>query len=240
MEGNAEEARAFAETTNNRELLQYFFNCEFEPVIAGQNSTRVLDVFTIPVLHSVLLGPFNTLWNTLFEHFPSEAEAFATYFGMKSADKGGDFNGKTVKDIIHDEEKLIHLEESLPPNASIFAECLRGIANVHNVVVSETLDPAFETIISDFVANWKILEEQFDIGCTLKIHIIGTHMLDAIKETGKTFHDETDEVVEMAHYRVYDFEKTHGYLVSVRKMQTDIAAVKGRLLLEHLNSVHLR
>ena len=62
---------------------------------------------------------------------------------MKSAGKGGDFNGKTVKDIIHDEEKLIHLEESLPPNASIFAECLRGIANVHNVVVSETLDPAF-------------------------------------------------------------------------------------------------
>ena len=240
LEGNAEEARAFAETTNNRELLQYFFNCEFEPVIAGQNSTRVLDVFTIPVLHSVLLGPFNTLWNTLFEHFPSEAEAFATYFGMKSADKGGDFNGKTVKDIIHDEEKLIHLEESLPPNASIFAECLRGIANVHNVVVSETLDPAFETIISDFVANWKILEEQFDIGCTLKIHIIRTHMLDAIKETGKTFHDETDEVVEMAHYRVYDFEKTHGYLVSVRKMQTEIAAVKQRLLLEHLNSVHLR
>ena len=111
---------------------------------------------------------------------------------------------------------------------------------MHNVVVSETLDPAFETIISDFVANWKILEEQFDIGCTLKIHIIGTHMLDAIKETGKTFHDETDEVVEQAHYRVYDFEKTHCYLVSVRKMQTEIAAVKQRLLLEHLNSVHLR
>ena len=65
-------------------------------------------------------------------------------------------------------------------------------------------------------------------------------MLDAIKETGKTFHDETDEVVEQAHYRVYDFEKAHGYLVSVRKMQTENAAVKQRLLLEHLNSVHLR
>ena len=61
LEGNAEEARAFAETTNNRELLQYFFNCEFEPVKAAQNSTRVLDILTILVLHCVLLGPFNTL-----------------------------------------------------------------------------------------------------------------------------------------------------------------------------------
>ena len=48
--------------------------------------------------------------------------AYATYFGMKSAGKGGDFNGKTVKDIIHDELKLIDLEEILPPNAKIFVE----------------------------------------------------------------------------------------------------------------------
>ena len=88
LEGNAEEARAFAQTTNKRELLQYFFNCEFEPVLVAQKSTRVLEIFTIPILHKVLLGPFNTLWNTLCKHFPSEAEAFATFFGMKSAGKG--------------------------------------------------------------------------------------------------------------------------------------------------------
>ena len=34
-------------------------------------------------------------------------------------------------------------------------------------------------------------------------------------------------------------EKTHGYLISVRKMQTESAAVKQRLLVEHQNSVHL-
>ena len=240
LEGNAEEARAFAETTHKRELLQYFFNCEFEPVIVAQNSTRVLDILTIPILHTVLLGPFNTLWNTLCEHFPAEAEAFATYFGMKSAGKGGDFNGKTVKDIIHDELKLIDLEEMLPPNASIFVECLRGIANVHTVCVSEALDPSFESIIGDFVANWKTLQDQFGIGCTLKIHIIGTHLLDAIKQTGETFHNESDEVVEQAHYRVNAFERSHGYLVSDRKMQTPNAAEKQQRMMEHLNSHHLR
>ena len=142
--------------------------------------------------------------------------------------------------IIHDELKLIDLEEILPPNAHIFAECLRGIANVHNVCVSEALDPAFETIIGDFVASWKTLEDQFEVGCTLKIHIIGTHMLDAIKETGKTFHNESDEVVEQAHFRVNAFEKSHGYLVSDRKMQTPNAAAKQQKMMEHLNSVHLR
>ena len=239
LEGNAEEARAFAQTTNKRELLQYFFNCEFEPVLVAQKSTRVLEIFTIPILQTVLLGPFNTLWNTLCKHFPSEAEAFATYFGMKSAGKVGDFNGKTVKDVINDEVKLTNLEESLPANAHIFVECLRGIASVHKVLVSDTLHPDYEAIITNFVTNWKVLEDKFEISCTLKIHIIETHMLDAIRESGKTFHDESDEVVEKAHYGVHAFEKTHGYFVSERKMQTEIAAEKQQRMMEHLNSVHL-
>ena len=48
---------------------------------------------------------------------------------------------------------------------------------------------------------------------SFKIHIIGTHLLDAIKQTGETFHNESDEVVEQAHYRVNAFERSHGYLV---------------------------
>ena len=66
-------------------------------------------------------------------------------------------------------------------------------------------------------------------------------MLDAIRESGKTFHDESDEVVEKVHYsvHVHAFEKTHGYFVSERKMQTEIAAEKQQRMMEHLNSVHL-
>ena len=158
---------------------------------------------------------------------------------MKSAGKGWDFNGKTVKDVIKDEVKLIDLEESLPANANIFVECLRGIASVHKVLVSDTLHPDYEAIITNFVTNWKVLEDKFEISCTLKIHIIETHMLDAIRESGKSFHDESDEVVERAHYGVHYFEKTHGYFVSERKMQTEIAAEKQQRMMEHLNSVHL-
>ena len=38
---------------------------------------------------------------------------------------------------------------------------------------------------------------------------------------------------------VHAFEKTHGYFVSERKMQTEIAAEKQQRMMEHLNSVHL-
>ena len=87
---------------------------------------------------------------------------------MKGAGKGGDFNGNTVKDIIHDEMKLAHLEGILPENAKIFVDCLRGIADVHKVVTSPILDPDFESIIGNFVTKWKVLEDCFGIGCTLK------------------------------------------------------------------------
>ena len=240
LEGNAEEAKAFAETTQKRELLQYFFNCEFQPVIVAQESTRVLDILTIPVLHTVLLGPFNTLWETLRDHFPKESNEVELRFGMKGAGAGGDFNGKTVKEIVHNESKLAHLERILPENAKIFVECLRGIAAVHNLVRFQTLDPAFENIIGEFVTKWKALEDLFGIGCTLKIHIIGTHLLDVLRETGKTLHDESDEVVEQAHFRVQHFERTHGYETSDRKMMTTNAGEKQQRMMEHLNSYHLR
>ena len=90
------------------------------------------------------------------------------------------------------------------------------------------------------VSRHSFIASQFGIGCTLKIHIIGTHLLDVLKETGKTFHNESGEVVEQAHYRVNAFEKSHGYLVSDRKMQTPNAAEKQQKRMEHLNSVHLR
>ena len=240
LEGNADEAKAFAETSQNRAFLQYFYNCEFQPVIFAQNSTKVLDFLTIPVLHTVLLGPFNSLWNTLKDHFPTEAEAYSVHFGMKGAGKGGDFNGNTVKDIIHDEMKLADLEGILPENAKIFVDCLKGIAQVHKLVTSPILDPDFESIISNFIIKWKVLEDLFGIGCTLKIHIIGTHLLDVLRETGQTLHDESDEPVEQAHFRVKAFENLHGYHTSDRKMTTQNAGRRQQRMMEHLNSHHLK
>ena len=75
---------------------------------------------------------------------------------------------------------------------------------------------------------------------TLKIHIIGTHLLDVLRETEKTLHGESDEPVELAHYRTLKFEERHGYLTSERKMKTKRAGEKQQDMMEHLNSYHLR
>ena len=159
---------------------------------------------------------------------------------MKGAGKGGDFNGNTVKDIIHDEMKLANLEGILPENANIFVDCLRGIAEVHKLVTSPILTPLFESIISNFIVKWKVLEDLFAIGCTLKIHIIGTHLLDVLRDTGNTLHDESDEPVEQAHFRVKAFENLHGYHTSDRKMTTQNAGRRQQRMMEHLNSYHLK
>ena len=111
---------------------------------------------------------------------------------------------------------------------------------MHKVVTSRILDPEFESIIGNFITQWKVLEDCFGIGCTLKIHIIGTHLLDVLRETEKTLHGESDEPVELAHYRTLKFEERHGYLTSERKMKTKRAGEKQQDMMEHLNSYHLR
>ena len=111
---------------------------------------------------------------------------------------------------------------------------------MHKVVTSPILDPEFESIIGNFIMKWKVLEDCFGIGCTLKIHIIGTHLLDVLRDTGKTLHDESDEPVEQAHYKVKAFEDRHGYHISDRKMMTPNAGRRQQSMIEHLNSYHLR
>ena len=77
----------------------------------------------------------------------------------------------------------------------------------------------------DLVCN--VCREQFKSQKKLSQHSWATHS------------DENLPVVEKAHYSVNAFEKTHGYFVSERKMQTEIAAEKQQRMMEHLNSVHL-
>ena len=99
----------------------------------------------------------------------------------------------------------------------------------------KTLDPS-----PNFITKWKVLEDCFGIGCTLKIHIIDTHLLEVLRDTGKTLHDESDEPVEQAHYKTKAFEVRHGYHISDRKMMTPNAGRRQQSMMEHLNSYHLR
>lgn len=49
------------ETHENRKLLMRYFNCEFPPVFQGNDDMTILEILSIPYLHTILLGPFNSL-----------------------------------------------------------------------------------------------------------------------------------------------------------------------------------
>ena len=56
----------------------------------------------------------------------------------------------------------------------------------------------------------------------------------------ETLHNESDEPVEQAHFRVKAFEYTHGYHTTDRNMTTSMAGIRQQRMMEHLNSYQLK
>ena len=73
-----------------------------------------------------------------------------------------------------------------------------------------------------------------------EVDVCGSFGFKIEAKTEKTLHGESDEPVELAHYRTLKFEERHGYLTSERKMKTKRAGEKQQDMMEHLNSYHLR
>ena len=115
---------------------------------------------------------------------------------MKGSGMGGDFNGPTIKGIIHNSDTLADIENSVPGSED-FVNTLRAMADLHNMVKQKQLAPYFETTIVTFMIHWDML---YGLNNTLKIHIIQDHLRDVLFETGKTLCDENDEHVESAHH----------------------------------------
>ena len=122
----------------------------------------------------------------------------------------------TSKSNLRSHKKSVH-ETSMDdiPKKNVCALCgyktnKKFNLNKHSVKCNKNLDQnptdhtcnfcsktfATKKIFSDFVLKWKILEDCFGTGCTLKIHIIDTHLVDVLKDTGKTLHDKSDEPLQ--------------------------------------------
>ena len=101
------------ETGCNRKLLQDYFNVEYPPMLPGDDDDEVLSLLTIPYLHVVLLCPFNTLWAGFLDNCGAPVKTWLIKTHMKGSRLGGDFNGPTVKEIIHSKDTLEDLEETI-------------------------------------------------------------------------------------------------------------------------------
>ena len=85
------------------------------------------------------------------------------------------FNGKTVKDIIHN-DALLNDFESEVENSTDFVEILRRIADIHHLVRADQLTPDFEIRIHNFSLQWDLVNYLYGLSYTLKIHIIEDHL----------------------------------------------------------------
>ena len=98
----------YSDDTRKKELIKLYFNIENPPIIPGDGYKEVLDILSIPYLHTVLLGPFNTLSTTFLKIFGELVQFWVNKQRMRGSGLGGDFNGPTIKRIIHNETLLEH------------------------------------------------------------------------------------------------------------------------------------
>jgi hypothetical protein len=228
------------ETGGDRKLLKHYFNCEFPPLIPGSNDELILDLLSIPYLHTILLGPFNDLWKCFVNNCGESLQKWMLKNHMKGRHEaiGGEYNGKTVKDIIHSDRMLTDLETNVE-NSTNFVETLRCLARLHNLVRVDKLDDNFEFIINQFCMQWDLMKELYDLSYTLKIHIIETHLPERLRTTGKTLQKESDEHTEQVHHRLRLFKESHQYGVSLRNIGTPCQKKRQHNLVSHWNSLNI-
>jgi hypothetical protein len=222
------------ESGGDRKQLQHYFNCEFPPILPGQEDQEVLYLLPIPYLHTILLGPFNDLWKCFLKTFGAPVKAWMKKKHMKGSGMGGDFNGPTIKGIIHNSDTLVDIQNSVPGSED-FVNTLRAMADLHNMVKQKQLAPDFETTIVTFMIHWDMLHFQYGLNYTLKIHIIQDHLRDVLFETGKTLGDENDEHVESAHHYLRVLSENHQYNVT---QFSPIQGQKQHSMLIHVNSIN--
>ena len=110
------------------------------------------------------------------------------------------------------------------------------MAKLHKMVSATELCADYNMIIGEFIIDWTELNEQFGLSFTLKIHIISDHLGDRLSTTGETLLKESNEHVEKAHHRVFEFGNIHQYQTSIRQLGTPNQGKKQHSMVVHLNS----
>lgn len=226
------------ETDSNPSLLKHYFNCKYPPVIPGEESEEVINILSIPFLHTVLLGPFNSLWEAWRVVGGESLTQWMQQNRMKGLRGDKDFNGPTIKQIIHSESTLSDLEDKVD-NSRLFVSTLRSLGKLHNLVRAKDLVPEFKSIILDFCDNWDQLlnEHPTLLSHTLKVHIIRDHLADRLEATGESLLKESDETTEQVHHRYRQFSERHQY--GVNNLTSPAFFIKQAKALSHWNSQNM-
>ena len=98
------------------------------------------------------------------------------------------------------------------PEYQLFIQHLHNLGLLNILVNSKELHLDLIKSTIDEIGNcFQLLQENFQMSMTLKIHIILHHYVDHFTVTGETLLKYTDESVEAMHSQIRQFEESHYY-----------------------------
>ena len=77
----------------NRANLKKYMNCEFDPLINGDEDDPIIKIIPPPPLHTVLLGPVNHIFKELKRRYPRILKTIAKLHIQRAKYHGRNFEG---------------------------------------------------------------------------------------------------------------------------------------------------
>ena len=119
-----------------------------------------------------------------------------------------------------------------------FVEHLENLNNLNTAVNQKVLDwPKVRELVTKLGNNFRLMQEEFNLSQSLKLHIILDHYVEHFELTGETLLKYSDEVCEAMHsqYRIFDFE--HRYVNNNKNSDTHLEMQQKSMV--HFNSLNL-
>ena len=228
----------------NRQTLRHFDSVEFPPLFLhpDQEEMLVSQLYPPPQLHCGILGPGNDVMVKLSKSFPKEMEQFKKKFHVKGSGPGNTLNGPTLKRLMENRNgmltELANVLSNGKPEYQLFIQHLHNLGLLNILVNMKELQLDLIKSTIDEIANcFQLLQENFQMSMTLKIHIILHHYVDHFTVTGETLLKYTDESVEAMHSQIRQFEESHHY--TNHKYGSNSHAKSQHKSTVHINSLNI-
>ena len=158
-------------------------------------SMLVLEKCPPPALHLKLslnhiLVELSKAWPPLLDWLRSKHIVLEPYHG------GHTLEGNECNKVL---ANLDSLAEVLPSQFSAFMDTLLSFKEVVSSCFGFLLDPYFKDVLSRFRQYFKVLNRDFQVSITNKIHIISTHVEQFCELTGKGLAEFSEQETENAH-----------------------------------------
>jgi hypothetical protein len=227
------------ETNSNPKKLKFhnYKNCQNVCLLNKYvESERIRDIFYIPVLHTVKLGPGNKLYKELAENL--DLNQFETDHNIERDDyHGKTLEGNQINKLWNHIDELSEIVKTQDPRYLQYVLTLKELKKVDQLVNSKELNPNYSEIISDFSQSWLKCKYMFGTTVPNKVHIIQTHLVDYLNKQKSTLYRKTDQTMESVHQDLFSRMTASKY--HVKNFKSDKHGQKLKQAATHYDSYNV-